>query len=91
MGGLIICIGATTIATSARVDQFNAGRFISGFSTSFMPGLRRTALRHRNCAYVVGVVSLPRSTTVGLRLWPVGRTLMRCTQAGGSVAAFPRL
>ena len=31
MGGLIICIGTAVIATSPRVDQFIAGRFILGF------------------------------------------------------------
>ena len=36
MGGLIICIGTAVIATSARVDQFIAGRFILGFGSSFI-------------------------------------------------------
>jgi len=36
MSGLIICIGTAVIATSARVDQFIAGRFILGFGISFM-------------------------------------------------------
>lgn len=45
-----------------------------------MRGQRGIVLRHLNCASALGVVSVPRSIAVGLRLWPVGMALSRYTR-----------